>query len=253
MVRSGYAPVNGLEMYFEVHGFGPPMVSIHPALGMANVFPSLASRRTLIAMDLQGHGRTPDIDRALSFEQNADDVAALMRYLGVEQAEVMGEGFGGTAALSLASRHPDLVGKVVLYSAPFRVAGGPPVHSEHAAVAYQREHYRRMAPDPDQWATLFHKVADMRWDGFTAEMFKDFQAPVLVGVGDHDFIPVSAAVELARMIPHAQLAVVPGAGHFLLNVNAEKFLSLALGFLDEEPSVRSFATQLTGYLPGVNQ
>src|SRR5215469_18478191 len=100
-VRSGYAPVNGLEMYYEIHGTvaARPLITIHPWLGLANVFPSLVRSRQLIAVELQGHGRTADIDRPMSFEQHADDIAALLEYLEIRKADFFGESFGGTVAV----------------------------------------------------------------------------------------------------------------------------------------------------------
>jgi len=109
LVKSGYAPVNGLRMYYEIHGTvaARPLVTIHPFAGLANVFPSLVRNRQLIAMELQGHGRTADIDRPMSFEQDADDVAALLKHLRIERANFFGESFGGIVALLMAVRHPE--------------------------------------------------------------------------------------------------------------------------------------------------
>ena len=116
LVRSGYAPVNGLQMYYEIHGTGKPLVTIHPVWGLANVFPQLVRHRQLIAVELQGHGRTADIDRPLTFEQHADDVAALLKHLQIEQADFFGVCSGGIVAVMMAVRHPDLVGRVATYA-----------------------------------------------------------------------------------------------------------------------------------------
>src|SRR5215469_11257160 len=101
LASSGYAPVNGLQMYYEIHGTATarPLITIHPWLGLANVFPSLVRSRQLIAVELQGHGRTADIDRPMSFEQHADDIAALLEYLEIRKADFFGESFGGTVAV----------------------------------------------------------------------------------------------------------------------------------------------------------
>ena len=104
LVRSGYAPVNGLQMYYEIHGTGKPLVTIHPVWGLANVFPQLVRHRQLIAVELQGHGRTADIDRPLTFEQHADDVAALLKHLQIEQADFFGVCSGGIVAVMMAVR-----------------------------------------------------------------------------------------------------------------------------------------------------
>src|SRR5215472_17801218 len=104
LVRSGYAPVNGLQMYYEIHGTvaARPLVTIHPFLGLANVFPSLSRNRQLIAVETQGHGRTGDIDRPLTFEQEAEDIVALLKHLRIERADFFGESFGGISAIQIA-------------------------------------------------------------------------------------------------------------------------------------------------------
>ncbi len=129
LVTSGHAPVNGFALYYEIHGTGTarPLVTIHPALGTANVFPSLARNRQLIAVEMQGHGRSTDIDRPLTFEQEADDIAALLQYLDIERADFFGESAGSTVALLMAIRHPGLVRRVATYGggsfAAFGAAG----------------------------------------------------------------------------------------------------------------------------------
>src|ERR671916_1320132 len=116
--RGDYAEVNGLKMYYEIHGTGEPLVVLHGAYmtidSMGEVVPGLARSRQIIAVELQGHGRTADIDRPLSYEQTADDVAALLRHLGIERADVFGYSMGAGAALQLAIRHPEAVRKLVL-------------------------------------------------------------------------------------------------------------------------------------------
>jgi pimeloyl-ACP methyl ester carboxylesterase len=110
LVKSGFAPVNGFEMYYEVHGTGAgtPLVTIHPAWGLANVFPSLARHRTQIAVDLRGHGRSSGLELPQSLENDAEDIAALLKHLQIDRADLFGESFGGTVALILAIRHPEL-------------------------------------------------------------------------------------------------------------------------------------------------
>ncbi len=114
LVTSGYAPVSGLQMYYEIHGTGTarPLVTIPPIWGLVNVFPSLVRHRQLIAVELQGHGRTSDSDRPMRWEQHADDVAALLEYLQIEQADIFGESVGGIVATHLALRHPRVVRRV---------------------------------------------------------------------------------------------------------------------------------------------
>src|SRR5580658_928254 len=112
LVDCGYAPVNGLEMYYEIHGSGRPLVTIHPFAGLANVLPSLCRHRRLIAAELKGQGRTRDTVRSMSFEQDADDVAALLTYLKIDEADVFGESLGGIVAVHMAVRHSAIVRRV---------------------------------------------------------------------------------------------------------------------------------------------
>jgi len=170
----GYAPVNGLTMYYEVHGSGNgvPVVTIHPFAGVANVFPELARNRRLVAVELQGHGRTPDIDRPLTFEQEADDVGALIEHLDLGPVDVFGESFGGIPSMLLAIRHPRLVRKVATYASPLgdrRKYARPESASvfaeltpEHESVRFQKEAYEGVSPDPGLWPVLFRKARGFR-------------------------------------------------------------------------------------------
>jgi pimeloyl-ACP methyl ester carboxylesterase len=264
LVTSGYAPVNGLELYYEIHGTltDRPLVTIHPFVGLANVFPSLVRGRQLIAVELQGHGRTPDVDRPLTFEQEADDVAALLQYLQIPQADVFGESFGGIVAVQLAVRNPELVRRVAIYGSalsrldevtrPEALAGLMSLTPDHSSVQFQRENYERVAPDPSQWPSLFAKATGMVWQGFSHDQLQSIQAPVLIAGGDHDLLGprLEHLLEMARIIPQAQLAIVPDAGHFILNDDPDKLLPIVATFLDRPVSTVPFATTLTGYHPG---
>lgn len=267
LVRSGYAPVNGLQMYYEIHGTvtAKPLVTIHPAMGLANVFPQLSRNRQLIAVELQGHGRTADIDRPLTYEQEADDVAALVKHLQIEQADFFGESIGGIVAVMMAVRHPELVRRVATYESALMKVGdvtAPKASADFVRptpdnynVQFQRENYERMAPDPTQWPTLFDKVLrqTMEWKGFSRDELKSITAPVLIASSDHEFVPVEHSLEISRLIPNAQLAVIPNASHYVLNVDPEKLLPTVAAFLDEPISTVPFATPKTGYHPGVTR
>jgi pimeloyl-ACP methyl ester carboxylesterase len=128
--KGNYAEVNGLEMYYEIHGTGEPLILLHGGVGAIEMFgevlPLLAEGRQVIAADLQAHGRTADIDRPLSFESMADDIAALIEHLGFEKADVMGYSLGGGVALQTAIRHPEVVRKLVVVSTPFERDGWYP-------------------------------------------------------------------------------------------------------------------------------
>jgi pimeloyl-ACP methyl ester carboxylesterase len=157
----GYAPINGLKMYYEIEGTGDPLVYLPPAFGFAGLksFPALVQSHSVVTVDLQGHGRTGDIpERPLTIEQHAKDVVGLLKYLGISKADFFGESYGGAIATMIAVHDPELVGRVATYGATF----GPPqiaVNSEmlHMNVAptpesrsfqFQRETYKKVAPDP---------------------------------------------------------------------------------------------------------
>ena len=254
--KTGYAPVNGLKMYYEISGEGKPAVYIHPAWSHAGAISGLTQNRQWIAVDLQGHGRTADIDRPMTIEQHADDIAALLKYLQIKQADFFGDSFGGTIALMMAVRHPELVRRVVPYAGFFgEVKGDNPgrLTADSDAVRLKREDYEKVAPDPRQWPTLFAKVVAMKFKGFSPEELKAIKAPVLIASGDHDFIPVERYAEWSRMIPNAQLAVIPAASHFVLMSEPEKLLPTLAAFLDATISKVPFGTPKTGYYPGVTR
>jgi pimeloyl-ACP methyl ester carboxylesterase len=123
VLKTGYAPVNGLNLYYEIHGTGEPLILLHGGLAATEIFseimPSLSKNRQVIAVDLQAHGRTADIDRPLSYEAMADDIAALIKHLGFAKADVMGYSVGGGVAVCTAVRHPEVVRKLVLVSTAF--------------------------------------------------------------------------------------------------------------------------------------
>ena len=159
---NGYAPVNGLKMYYEMEGTGDPLVFIPPAFGFAGLesFPALVESHTVLTVDLQGNGRTADIpERPLSIERYAEDLVGLLKYLGIAKADFFGESYGANTALVIAVRYPEFVGRVATYGATFgppQVALNPrtthfdqPPVAESSYIQYQRENYKRVAPDPE--------------------------------------------------------------------------------------------------------
>jgi pimeloyl-ACP methyl ester carboxylesterase len=238
--RGNYAEVNGLNMYYEIHGAGEPLVVLHGAYmtidAMGEVVPSLAETRQVIAVELQGHGHTADIDRPLSYEQMADDTAALLRHIGIEQADVFGYSMGGAAALQVAIRHPEVVRKLVVASASYTSEGAhpellemiPSITPEAFAGTPMEEEYLRTAPNPDDFPTLVAKLKrlDMEPFAWPPEDIQGIAAPTLLIVGDSDAIRLEHAVELFRLLgggvmgdlaglPKARLAVLPGTTHFV--------------------------------------
>ena len=255
--KTGYAPVNGLKMYYEIRGEGMPAVYIHPFVSHCGLVSELTKNRQWIVMDLQGHGRTADIDRPLTCEQHADDIAALLKYLKIEKADFFGDSFGGTIAVMMAVRHPQLVGRVVshggsLAAFPKGIAADRNPNADF--VKWQREEYQKVAPDPKQWPTLFDKVAQsgIAWKGFTPDELKVIKAPVLIACGDHDLIPVERFAEWSRMIPNAQLAVIPDSSHFVLFSEPEKLLPTVAAFLDA-PISKVPLGMANGYYPGLTR
>src|SRR5262249_16899235 len=192
LVRSGYAPVNGLQMYYEIHGTvaARPLLTIHPWLGLAGVFPSLVRNRQLIAVELQGHGRTADIERPMTIRQHADDIAALLEHLRIPQADFFGESFGGTIAVQMAISHPERVRRVAIYGSllgkleevisPEIMAQFLSLTPDHPSIAFERDNYLRVAPDPSQWETLVTKSKNVDWRGFSRGELQPINPPTLL-------------------------------------------------------------------------
>ena len=249
-VRSGYAPVNGLKMYYEIHGTvkgnDPPLVLLHGGgstidTSFGKVLRSFAETRQVIAFEQQGHGHTADIDRPFSFEQSADDAAALLRHLKIGNADFFGYSNGGNIALQIAIRHPEVVRKLVVASAMLKRDGLYPEFWEsmkHATLesmpAELKEAYTRVAPHPEQ-LSAFHDKSVRRMSEFKDWRPEDIQkigAPTMVMIADGDIVRPEHAVEMFRLLPHAQLAVLPGTDHMTLVNRAEWQVSMIEAFLD---------------------
>lgn len=247
LAESGYAPVNGLEMYYEIHGAGTgvPLVVLHGAYmtgnaagiaGMAAFVAPLGAGRRVIAPDLQGHGRTANIDRAIRYETLADDVAALLDHLGIARADLFGFSMGGAAALQVAIRHPERVGKLVVASAssgtgsdavyPEVFAGIGQMTPEVFAGTPFLEEYERVAPAPDAFPGLVAALKDLDAQEFAwpDEQIRAIAAPTMIVVGDADIVRPEHAVALLRLrgggvpgdlagMPNARLAILPGTSH----------------------------------------
>jgi pimeloyl-ACP methyl ester carboxylesterase len=241
--RGNYAEVNDVRMYYEVHGSGRPLVLLHGGLGAIEMFgevlPLLAEDRQVVAVDLQAHGRTADVDRPLSYETMADDIGALIEHLGLGAADVMGYSLGGGVALQTAIRHPDAVRKLVVVSTPFRRDGwypevlagmgqmGPEA-AEPMKATPMYALYSSVAPRPDDWPVLLTKLGallgqDYDWSGDVAAM----GTPTLIVVGDADSVRTSHAVEFFELLgggkqdagwdgsgmPDSRLAILPATTH----------------------------------------
>jgi pimeloyl-ACP methyl ester carboxylesterase len=242
MTHSGYAPANGLQMYYEIHGQEtpePPILLLHGAYMWTDTWgallPGLAAIRQVIVPDLQAHGRTGDIDRPITYEGLADDAAALLDHLGIAQADVVGYSMGGAAALQVAIRHPRLVRKLVSMSAghsldamqPELAAMIPQMSPEMFAGSPFETAYKEIAPDPDAFPTLVQKLKtlDMTPFDWSADI-PNITAPTMIVMGDADAVPADDAVTLFRLLgggamgdlagpSSARLAILPGTTHYI--------------------------------------
>jgi pimeloyl-ACP methyl ester carboxylesterase len=241
--KGKYAVVNGLKMYYEIHGIGRPLVLLHGAFGVATVYPTLAKDRQMIAVELQGHGHTADRDGPLSLVQMADDVAALLKELKIEQADFFGYSMGGKVGLAIAIRHPKLVRKLALngsYAGKMADAFDPEAFKQFNSLPADfappmlKAPYDKVAPDPSHWSALVAKVKKSGLDfrGHTHEELKAIKAQVLITLGDRDGVRVEHAVEMYRLIPNSQLAVFPNADHLALWLSPDKVLPTIAAFLD---------------------
>ena len=243
-VKTGYAPVNGLKLYYEIHGTGEPLILLHGGVGATDMFaeilPALSKARRVILVDLQAHGRTADIDRPLSQEAMADDIAALIKHLEMPRADVMGYSLGGGVALRTAIQHPDVVRKLVLLSTAFKRDGWyPEIRAGMAQMGpgaaepmkqtpmYQL--YARVAPRPADWPVLLTKLGDMmRKDYDWSREVAAIKAPTLLVFGDADAVSPAHAVQFFELlgggqkdggwdgsgVSKARLAILPGLTHY---------------------------------------
>lgn len=224
--KGNYASINGLKMYYEIHGNGMPLVLIHGggstiASNYGRILPLLAKTQRVIAIELQAHGHTPDIDRPLSFEQDADNVAALLKYLHIEKTNIMGFSNGGTTTLQITIRHPQLVNKIILASTLYKRDGmqqGFFEGMQHASIDQMpqplKDAYLKANPDPEGLNAMFHRdVARMiSFEDIDDELIRNIHSPALVINGDAEVLRTEHALALSRTLPHARLAILPG-GH----------------------------------------
>jgi pimeloyl-ACP methyl ester carboxylesterase len=257
-----YATVNGILLYYEERGTGRPLILLHGGLGAIEMFgpnlPALAAGRRVIAVDLQGHGRTADIDRPIRAESMADDIAALIRHLGLERADVMGYSLGGWVALQVGARHPALVRRLVVVSTPIRRDGFYPellalqaqVNASMAEGMKQTPMYQLyagIAPRPEDWPRLLDKMgAAMRMDYDFSREIAGLRMPTLVVAGDADMFPPSHAAEFFGLLgggqrdggwdgsgrPASRLAILPGLTHYTI-FSDPALAEVAVRFLDE--------------------
>jgi pimeloyl-ACP methyl ester carboxylesterase len=257
----GYAPINGLKMYYESHGSGQPLILIHGGAGSTGMFdpilPTLGLGRQVVTADLQAHGRTADIDRPLRYEFFGDDVAALADFLKLGKVDLMGYSLGAGAVLRAAIQRPELVRKLVIVSTPFRrdgwfqevkeaMSSGSPESAEAMKQSPMYENYARIAPRPQDWQVLFAKLGEMlRRDYDWSEDVRKIRAPTMVIVGDSDSVRPDHAVEFYKLLgggkedagwdgskmSKARLAIIPGTSHYNIFMSPA-MAAAAKAFLD---------------------
>jgi pimeloyl-ACP methyl ester carboxylesterase len=251
---SGYAAVNGLELYYEIHGSGEPLVVLPGAYMtvelLGDLVPALAKSRRVVAMEFQGHGHTADIDRPFSYEAFADDTAALLDHLGIDRADAYGYSLGGGVALQLGLRHPSRVRKLVIASASFSSDGMYPevlggienITPEMFDGTPWRDAYQRTAPDPTAFPRLVEKLKQLDMIPFDWPI-DDLAAPALILIGDSDGTRLEHAVDmfrhlgggvfgdLAPELPTSQLAILPGTTHVGMLERAAWISEMVTGLL----------------------
>jgi pimeloyl-ACP methyl ester carboxylesterase len=262
-----YAEVNGINLYYETHGSGRPLILLHGGLGSGEMFgsvlPALAQRHQVVAVDLQGHGRTADIDRVIDIRHMADDVAALIDHLRLGTPDLVGYSLGGGVALQTAAKYPTKVRRLVMVSANLRPdAIYPEMRLQQgqvnaAAAEFMKDTpmyqlYMRVAPRPEDFPRLLSKIGEaMSKDFDFTEDLRGLRMPTLVVAADADMAPPSHYVEMFALLGggvrdggwmgegrpaggHA-LAILPGLTHYNI-FNSPLFAAATLAFLDEQPT-----------------
>lgn len=257
-----YASVNGINLYYETHGTGQPLILLHGGFGTCETFtdlyPTLALNHQLIGVDLYGHGHTALTDRPLRFEHLADDIAGLIHYLALEQADVLGYSLGGIVALQTAIRHPACVNKLVVISAPFKWKGWhPEVQTGFSSIASElflgtplHDAYLRVAPKPEDFPRFVAHMKEATSQEYDwTEAVSALRTPTLVIAGDSDSLPPSHAVAFFNLLggglkdagwtgehlSSSQLAILPGITHYNSIFRADLLLPVLVSFLDGKP------------------
>jgi pimeloyl-ACP methyl ester carboxylesterase len=248
--------VNGMEMYYEVSGAGDPLIVLHGAYmnipAMGAIIPRLAETHRVYAFEFQGHGRTTDIDRPITYQNLADDVAAFMDSVGLATADIFGYSMGAGVGLQLAIRHPEKVSKLVAASVAYDVKGWQPAFREFIPQMTVEmivdmpfaEEYRKLAPDPEGFPELVRKLIALEREPMAWEAdVRALKAPVLIIAGDADVATLEHTVAMFRLLggggmgdmgqplPRSRLAVLPASSHMavinqpdLLHALIEPFL-----------------------------
>ena len=257
--QTGYVPVNGLDMYYEIHGSGgTPLLLLHGGLfnidlQFGEVLAALAEGRQVVAVDFQAHGRTGDIDRPLTTANLASDVEGVLQHLGIEKVDAFGFSVGGAVALHLAIKRPELIRKLIASSVSYHPDGDRPENAEAVpdltvdmiAGSPMEQDYRAKSPNPDRLQDLLDKLGryDHGFAGWSDAEIRGIAAPTLITVGDCDMVRLDHAVQFLRLrggdvngdfagVPASQLAVFPGTTHFFGMARTNLVVDVVTTFLD---------------------
>ncbi|WP_172123441.1 alpha/beta hydrolase [Devosia sp. 919] len=252
-----YAEVNGMRMYYEVSGEGEPIVVLPGAhmniITMGRIIPLLAEAHKVYALEFQGHGRTNDIDRPITYENLADDVAAFMDAVGLERADIFGYSMGAGAGLQLSIRHPDKVGRLVAASMSYSSEGWQPVFQEMIPqmslemFAQFEEQWKSLAPNPDGYEAFIDRMIALEHEEFDwQEGVAALEIPVLLITSDADVTVLEHSVELFRLLgggimgdmgqplPKSRLAVLPATSHTAIITQTDLLMGFIEPFLKDE-------------------
>ncbi len=256
---TGYADVNGLKMYYEVHGQGQPLVLLHGSfmtipLNWSQLLPPLAKDRKVIVVELQGHGRTRDIPRDISYEGMADDVSGLLEHLKIDRADILGYSMGGGVAFQFAVRHPDQLRRLVVLSGTYAHDGWwPEVEASFATFTADmfkgspiQKQYESLGNDPAHFPEFVRKVIGIDLKPYDwANDVKNIQAPIFMAIGDADGVRYEHALELFRTkgggkmgdihgLPQSRLAILPGTTHIGMMQRTDLLIPMLTDFLDSD-------------------
>nr|WP_276901291.1 alpha/beta hydrolase [Pedobacter kyonggii] len=259
---SGYAPINGLKLYYEIYGNGEPIVLLHGSymaidMNYDQLIPLLAKTRKVIAIEMQGHGRTADTDRPYSYEGLASDVSELLKYLKIGKADIVGYSLGGTVALETAIKYPGQINNLIFISSVFKYNGWvqdarnifPTIKPEFFEKTPLKTEYDRLAPQPKHWIDFVNKLS--KFDATSFDLgennVKQLKCPALLIFGDNDGVELSHVAEIYKLIgggifadmkglPKSQLAILAGSTHVGLMGKTTEINSLIEEFLNKKPS-----------------
>jgi pimeloyl-ACP methyl ester carboxylesterase len=250
--RTGYANVNGIKMYYEIHGEGKPLVLLHGGgstiqTTFGNVLPMFEKKYKVIAVELQAHGHTSDRNAPETFQQDADDVAVLLQQLGISKAFFFGFSNGGSTSLQIAIRHPEVVEKLVIASGAYQREGFIPGFFEgmqHASLANMpkplQDAFLKINPDTNALLTMHNKDRDrmIAFQDWSDDDLRSIKAPALIINGDKDVVTNEHVLKMSKLIPNAELMILPGVhgaylGEICTAIPGSKWPAMTVGVVEE--------------------